>query len=119
MALLSRAEFEKVVREALDGLPPEFHYALENVSVVVEEEPGPAELADLDCDDHELFGIYQGVPLSDRGHEHSGLPDRIVIYRGPLLRSFRTVKRIAKEIRRTVIHEIGHHLGLSDEQMPY
>ncbi len=118
---MDRQAFELTVREVIDNLPERFHHALENVAIVVEEEPDPDALepSGLDHDGDELLGVYIGVPLTERGASHSGLPDRIVIFRGPILRSCTTAERIAAEIRDTVVHELGHHFGLSDQEMPY
>ncbi len=118
---MDRGTFEKIVRDAIESLPDEFRHALENVAIVVQEEPDPEDLKELGIEpgDDELFGLYHGVPLIDRDIGHSGLPDRIEIYRGPILRSCDTVREIVTEIQETVVHELGHHMGLSDEQMPY
>ncbi len=117
---MHRRTFERIVREALDDLPAPFRSALENVAIVVEDEPDGEELQSMGfAPDDELFGLYQGVPLTERSAGHTGLPDRIVIYRAPLLRCFDTRAAIAEEIRKTVLHELGHHLGLEDDQMPY
>ncbi|MGD8869745.1 MAG: metallopeptidase family protein [Gemmatimonadales bacterium] len=123
MIRLDRAAFEEVVRRALDELPEEFAERLENVSIVVEEEPDPEDLIAMGLhpqrDRDELFGLYQGTPLIDRDSGYSDLPDRVVIYRGPILRSCDSRREVLDEIRDTVIHELGHHFGLSDEEMPY
>ncbi len=118
---LGRSDFERLVRQALEELPPEFADRLENVAVVVEEEPDPEDLrgVGLDPEEDELLGLYQGTPLIDRNACYSGLPDRIVIYMGPILRACETPRQVVREVRNTVIHEIGHHFGLSDEEMPY
>ncbi len=113
--------FESVVRDAIERLPERFRHALENVAVVVKEEPDPADLEELDIEANtdELFGLYHGVPLTERGGAYAGLPDCIEIYRGPILRSFDTRSDIVAEIEDTLIHELGHHMGLSDEGMVY
>lgn len=112
--------FEQIVRDVLGELPARFRLALENVAIVVEEEPDDEVLQSMGfAPDDELFGLYQGVPLTERGAGHTGLPDRIVIYRAPLLRAFETRQAIADEIRKTVLHELGHHMGLDDDEMPY
>ncbi len=117
---MDQRTFETIVRDTIEDLPGEFHHALENVAIMVEEEPDPVALQDLDLDpDDELFGVYVGVPLIDRGTAHTGLPDRIVIFRGPILRACDTPESISAEIRHTVIHELGHHMGLTDDEMPY
>jgi len=113
--------FERLVARALDSLPPELARLLENVAVVIEEEPGAEELESvgLDADRDELFGLYQGVPLSERDSFYGELPDRVVIYRGPIERCCRTAGEIRREVRDTVVHELGHHFGLDEEDMPY
>ena len=111
---MDRAAFEAAVRDAIESLPSEFRPVLENVAIVVEEEPDPA-----DAGGSVLFGLYHGVPLNERGSGYTGLPDRVEIYRGPILRSFDAVHEIVAEIRDTLIHELGHHMGLSDDEMPY
>ena len=120
---MSRAEFERVVESALDELPEVFAQRLENVAVVVEDEPDPDDLAEMGLDSEEdgdeLFGLYSGVPLIDRGASYSGLPDRVLIYRGPLLRACTSRRELVSEIKKTVIHEIGHHFGLDEHEMPY
>lgn len=117
------ASFEELVRRALGELPREFAERLENIAVVVEEEPDPDDLRamglDPESDNDELFGLYQGVPLIERGSSYSELPDRIVIYRGPILRACETRQQVVHEVRDTVIHELGHYFGLDDEEMPY
>jgi predicted Zn-dependent protease with MMP-like domain len=113
-------EFDDLVAQALDGLPDDFADLLENVAVTTEEEPAPEDLAELDLDPgDELFGLYQGIPLTVRDTFYSALPDRVVIYRGPILRACATRREVVREIRDTVIHELGHHFGLGDHEMPY
>jgi len=119
-AWLSRSAFERLVGEALDGLPPQFAELLENVAVVVEEEPDPAVLDEMGMDeDEELMGLYLGVPLPERGSQYQSLPDRIAIYRGPVLRCCGSRREIVREVRETVVHELGHYFGLEDEEMPF
>jgi predicted Zn-dependent protease with MMP-like domain len=114
-------EFEALVETALEGLPDEFSALLENVAVMVEEEPDPDDLEALGLEpDEELFGLYQGVPLTDRdAFFQAALPDRVFIYRGPILRYCATRRQVIREIRDTVVHELGHHFGLEEEDMPY
>ncbi len=115
---MTRAEFEEIVREALDALPEEFARRMENLAVVVEDEPEPEVLRSLGLDPRRetLFGLYQGVPLDQRGSTYAGvLPDKISIYYRPLLRAYRSPERIRQQVRSTVIHEIGHYFGLDDK----
>lgn len=120
---MGRESFERLVRQALEDLPDEFAAKLENVAVVVEEEPDPELLEEMGLDpseeDDELFGLYHGTPLTEREAAYSGLPDRIDIYMGPILRACRSPQEVVREVRLTVIHELGHHFGLNDEDMPY
>jgi predicted Zn-dependent protease with MMP-like domain len=113
-------EFEALVQQALDGLPEEFAELLENVVVMVEEEPDPEDLEALDMGPgEELFGLYQGVPLDQRDSGYTALPDRVLIYRGPILRACDSRRDVIREVRETVIHELGHHFGLDEDDMPF
>ena len=117
---LGRAAFERLVEEALDGLPEQFAAMLENIAVVVEEEPGPGVLEELGMDpEEELLGLYLGVPITERDTHYQALPDRVAIYRGPVLRCCGSRREVVKEVRDTVVHELGHYFGLDDEEMPY
>jgi len=116
---LSRAEFEKLVTQAVDSLPENFLERLENAEVVVEDEPTEE---DLDLAGIEpggtLLGLYHGVPQSQRGPLYGNLlPDRIVIYRRPIEAMARDRQQIRKEIRITLMHEIGHHFGLDEDDL--
>lgn len=117
---LAPEEFERLVEKALDDLPEEFAGALENLAVVIQDEPDPELVAEYGFDpEEELLGLYEGVPLPDRDTFYQSLPDRISIYRGPILRSCRSRREIVREVRDTVVHEIGHYFGLDDDEMPY
>jgi predicted Zn-dependent protease with MMP-like domain len=117
---VAREEFETLVEQALDDLPEEFARMLDNVAVVVEEEPTDEDLESVDLDpEDELFGLYQGTPLAARALDYDGLPDRIVIFRGPILRECASRREVIREVRQTVLHELGHHFGLDEEEMPY
>jgi predicted Zn-dependent protease with MMP-like domain len=114
-------EFEALVEQALDGLPEEFADLLDNVAVVVEEEPDADDLEalGLDPETDDLFGLYVGVPLTERDSFYSAMPDRVEIYRGPILRNCDNRRQVIREVRDTVIHELGHHFGMEEEDMPY
>jgi predicted Zn-dependent protease with MMP-like domain len=116
---LTRAEFERVVAEALDSLPERFASLVENVAVVIEEEPNADDLESADDDDSEVLGIYRGVALTDRTHDAPMLPDEIAIFRGPINRIASTRGEAVEQVRETVMHELGHYFGLDDDQMPY
>lgn len=117
---MKRDGFETVVAEALDGLPLEFAELMSNVSIQVRENPDAETLRSLDLDPrhHTLFGLYTGVPLDERGGWYGNvLPDVIVLYRQPLLEACPTRAKLIHQIQLTLLHEIGHHFGLSDEEM--
>ena len=106
---MDREEFRRHVRAALDLLPPELAQALENVAVVVEDE---------DPDDPDLFGLYHGIPLPERGSAYSGeLPDRISIYQLPLQDEFPDPDELVEEIRITVLHELAHYFGIDEDRL--
>jgi predicted Zn-dependent protease with MMP-like domain len=104
------SEFEEHVRRALDSLPDQLRQAMENVAIVVEEE---------NPDDPDVFGLYTGVPLTERGSGYAGsLPDTIEIYRRPLEGEFGDdPSLLEEEIRITVMHEIAHHFGIDDDRL--
>ncbi len=107
---MTREEFEELVAEGLDRIPPELTRLMDNVAVFVEDEP-PA-------DDPELLGLYEGTPLTERGEWYAGvLPDRITVYRGPTLRMCATREEVVAEVEVTVVHEVAHHFGIDDERL--
>ena len=111
----AQQDFERLVERALDGLPPELAGLLDNVAVVVEDWPERAMLED--GEDDTLYGLYEGVPLSERGEHYYGvLPDKISIFRGPLERDFGPGE-LEEQIRITVVHEIAHHFGFDEERI--
>lgn len=116
-------EFERLVEEAIANLPPQFADLLENIAVVVEEEPAEEDLELLGEDRgeyDELLGIYRGVALTRRTHDMLPmLPDQVAIFRGPINRVARTRRDAVRQIRETVIHELGHYFGLHDEDMVF
>ena len=116
---VSPKEFRALVAEALDEIPQSFHAYLEGLVVDVEPMPGPRDLGETDTDDpREVLGLYHGVPLTERSVEAPAhLPDRIVIYQNNIQRLCRTRRQIVQQIRTTVLHEIGHHFGLDEEDL--
>jgi len=113
-------QFEAYVEEAISQLPAAFRKYLENIVIVVEEEPLEEDYEETDIpDEDELFGIFRGVPYFERGAAVSHLPAQIAIFRGPILRCCPTRGEAIREIRDTVVHEIGHMIGLGDDEMPY
>src|SRR5947207_12938034 len=113
---MNRAEFERLVVEALDGIPDEFARYLENVTMVIEDEPSAELLRSLGLDPRRdtLYGLYQGTPLPDRPYDFVGLPDRVAIFAGPLMRGHRTAPQLRRQVRQTVVHEIAHFFGFDE-----
>lgn len=111
-------EFEKLVSQALDSLPPEFGDKLKNVAVIVEDYPTVNQLRKLRLNPRSLlFGLYEGVPQTKRGNYSGVMPDKITIFKYAILRVSRNEEEVRAQVRATVIHEIGHHFGLSDEEL--
>ncbi len=116
------ADFVTLVETALEDLPPQFRELLDNVAVMVEEEPDEEdyELADSGEEEGELLGIFRGVARTDRSWEQlPSLPNTIAIFRGPILRISGSRAEAVREIRETVIHELGHYFGLGDDEMVF
>jgi predicted Zn-dependent protease with MMP-like domain len=108
MVTMSVPEFEELVRDALDGIPADLGAAMENVAVVVDDDSPPGR----------LLGLYQGVPLTRRGSNYSAsMPDRITIYMATICRACRTRQEVVDLVRKTVIHEVGHHFGIDDDRL--
>ncbi len=116
---MARIDFQDVLRQALDDLPEPFRQALENVAIVVEEWPPGWLLDELGVPPEEtLYGFYHGVPLPERSVSLSGnLPDKISIYRGPLQEDFLRAADLRRQIRVTLLHEIGHYFGMDEEDL--
>ncbi len=118
--MMHRKDFESVVGEALDRLPVEFADLMSNLSIQVEDRPDARTMADVGLDPRfdTLFGLYTGVPLDERGGWYGNvLPDMIVLYRKPLLAACRDRRELVHQIQLTLLHEIGHHFGFSEEEM--
>ena len=111
--------FENLVVEAVESLPEDFRKNLENIDIVVEEEPTAEHRKSAGSKGRDLLmGLYQGVPLSKRTHFYGNvLPDKITIFRNNIERACRTDVEIKEAVRRTVIHEFAHYFGISDEHM--
>jgi len=118
MRPMSQRRFEGLVRQALDSLPGEFYERLQNVDVVVEEEPTPEQLrtSGMEADDT-LLGLYEGVPLTARENYGFVLPDKISIFKRPIEEMCETPEDVVEEVRVTVMHEIAHHFGIDDHAL--
>ena len=107
---LNQADFDRCVNEAIDSIPDALVSLIDNCVVLVEDEPPP--------DEPDLLGLYDGVPLPERDSGYLGdVPDRIWIFRLPILRRCRTEAEVVDEIRITVVHEIAHYFGIEDDRL--
>jgi predicted Zn-dependent protease with MMP-like domain len=110
-------DFYELVEKALEGLPPELAELLDNVAIVVDDWPEYSAPHVSDDPEDTLYGLYEGVPLTQRGAGYYGtLPDRITIFRGPLERDFQR-EELEEQIRITVVHEIAHHFGIDESRL--
>lgn len=119
---ISPEAFAELVQQAISDLPPPYAKLMESIAVVVEEEPPEEVLRDLELGEQDdLLGLYQGQSLADESFFRPGgePPPRISIYRGPILRICTSPEEVVQEVYDTVVHELGHHVGLDDEEMPY
>lgn len=114
----SEAAFRVAVSRALATIPSAFQPYLQDLVVQVEDWPTPELLAEAGLEpDEELYGLYLGTPLTERGHDPSLLPDRILLFRGPLEEDFDDPLELEEEIRLTVIHEVAHHFGIDEDRL--
>ena len=115
---MDRPSFEKIVQSALTRLPRKFKNRIRNISVEVEDSPSRETLRDLGIRRGTLFGLYQGVPLTEREWNFGNvLPDRIVIYQRPIEEAASSSEEIEEIVLKTVIHEVGHYFGFSDQEL--
>ena len=116
---MKRAAFERRVAEALASIPRQFRDAMHNIAIVVEDEPSPELLDEMEIEPPDtLFGLYQGTPLTERTSSYGNtLPDRVLIFQGPHERETDDDDDLIVCIGETLIHEIGHYFGLSEEEI--
>ena len=116
---MHRKEFEQHVAEALASIPRRFRDAMQNIAIVVEDEPSRQLLAEMEIEPPDtLLGLYQGIPLTERSWAHGNtLPDRILIFQGPHERESDDEDDLVTALGETLIHEIGHYFGLSEEEI--
>jgi predicted Zn-dependent protease with MMP-like domain len=116
---MMRARFQQLVDAALAAIPTEFRDAMQNVAIVIEQEPSPQQLDDAGVEPPDtLFGLYEGIPLTERQWAHgNALPDKVTIFQGPIEDSSEDDEQIVREIGETLIHEIGHYFGLSEDEI--
>jgi|SRR5919201_3855198 predicted Zn-dependent protease with MMP-like domain len=110
--------FERIVERALDGIPMPFRRALEEVAIVIEDEPSARQLRENRLErDAGLYGLYEGVPRTEWGADWVTAPNKISIFRLPLEEDFADPDELEEEVRNTVIHELAHHLGIDDQRL--
>jgi predicted Zn-dependent protease with MMP-like domain len=116
---VDRKEFERLVAEALASIPRRFKKAMQNIAIVVEDEPSAELLEEMEIEPPDtLLGLYQGTPLTERGWGHgNALPDRVLIFQGPHERDADDDDDLVVAIGETLIHEVGHYFGLSEEEI--
>lgn len=120
MERVDRRKFRRLVAEALDTLPGGVRVRMENVTVIIEEEPTDEQIAGAGLDPRldTLFGLYEGSPLDERCHDFAmQLPDRITLFYRPMIECFHGPAEVREEIRRTIVHEVAHFLGLDDDEI--
>ena len=116
---MTRADFEGAVTTALNSIPQRFRQAMSNIAIVVEHEPPPELLDEMEIDPPDtLFGLYQGIPLTERRWDYgNALPDRILLFQAPHEREAQDEDDLVASIAETLIHEIGHYFGMSEEEI--
>jgi predicted Zn-dependent protease with MMP-like domain len=116
---MTRARFEHLVNDAIRTIPARFRDELRNIAVIVEDEPSDELLAEMEIDPPDtLFGLYQGTPLTERAWDYGNtLPDRITLYQGPIEDSGESEDDVVVAIGETLIHEVGHYFGLSEDEL--
>jgi predicted Zn-dependent protease with MMP-like domain len=116
---VDRKKFEQLVAEALASIPRRFRKAMRNIAIVVEDEPSPELLDEMEIDPPDtLLGLYQGTPLTERSWGYGNtLPDRVLIFQGPHERAAKDEDDLVVAIGETLIHEIGHYFGMSEEEI--
>jgi predicted Zn-dependent protease with MMP-like domain len=116
---MNSSRFLRLVQEALDGIPPPYSEWLENIDIVIESKPSTHQIREAGLGaDETLFGLYEGVPLVHRSADYGMvLPDKITIFQEPLEDECETESELVEEVRLTVVHELAHHFGISDDEL--
>jgi predicted Zn-dependent protease with MMP-like domain len=116
---VNRAAFDRLVAEAIASIPKPFRDAMHNIAIVVEDEPSPELLREMDIEPPDtLLGLYQGIPLTERSWDYgNALPDRILLFQKPIERESENEDDTVVAIGETLIHEVGHYFGLSEEEI--
>ena len=115
---MTREKFERLVADAITLIPKRFRREMKNIAIIVEDEPSADLLEEMEIDPPDsLYGLYQGTPLPGRAYDFVGLPDRVSIFAGPLMRDYRTAHELGRQIRQTVMHEIAHFFGFEERRI--
>ncbi len=116
---MKKRQFEQAVDRALESLPPEFQQLLDNVAIFIEDRPSRSLLRELGMSPNDtLLGLYEGIPQTERTTSYDLVaPDRITLFQRPIEECCRTDAEVAEQIRRTILHEVGHHFGIDDDRM--
>lgn len=116
---MTREQFKRLVDEALETIPENFRDAMQNIAIVIEDEPTPEQLDEVGIDPSDtLLGLYEGIPLTERQWAHGNtLPDKITLFQGPIEDASDDEDDAVVAIGETLIHEIGHYFGLSEEEI--
>jgi predicted Zn-dependent protease with MMP-like domain len=116
---MKKRQFEQAVDRALESLPPEFQQLLDNVAIFIEDHPSRSLLRELGMSPNDtLLGLYEGIPQTERTTSYDLVaPDRITLFQRPIEECCRTDAEVAEQIRRTILHEVGHHFGIDDDRM--
>jgi predicted Zn-dependent protease with MMP-like domain len=116
---MKQRQFERLVDRALEGLPPEFQQLIDNVAIFIQDRPSRSLLREMGLEpDDTLLGLYEGIPQTERTTTYDLVPpDRITLFQRPIEGGCRTDSEVAEQIRRTILHEVGHHFGIDDERL--
>ena len=119
MVNLTHKEFEQIVADAMDLIPEHYALAMNNVGFVIEDDPSPDQRQQLHLvDGVTLYGLYQGVPLTQRSGNYSGvLPDKITIFKNPILSQSQDINDVINLVKKTIWHEVAHHFGLGHDRI--
>jgi predicted Zn-dependent protease with MMP-like domain len=107
--------FEVAIESALEAIPEPYRSRLESVAIVIQDEPDAGQLESVRA--HGLLGLYQGVPRTAYGADQAPVPSKITLFRGPLMRTYRTRDALIRGVRETLHHEVAHHFGISDARL--
>ncbi len=113
--MLEPDRFEAALEAAIEALPEPYRQALDSVAIVIQDEPDAEQLASVHA--RGLFGLYQGVPRTAYGADRMAIASKITLFRGPLMRAYRSDQALSDGVRETLDHEVAHHLGISDERL--